>query len=1114
MNFFQSCSVATWRYSTKERLKSIEQDMDGHPPRTSGRLSSALGLDGPYSQEKFLKSGSGLYKLPGDRHFTDLNFHSNRIRNEKSRTFTAGYEALFTPPKSWSVAHAYGDESTKKIIMECLVGANNKLLQELEKRAGVIIQKNDRSEFHSSPKINATTFIHDSNRLGDSTIHFHNYISRAVLNPISNQLQGSGLSTQLMREAELLIGAIARQELVRLAKERNLAVELVKKIDKNGQIDLVPELAGIPKTLMDVHSGSSKRINNTLEARGQNLKTASRKSAVLANKINRPQKLARSKEEVRARNEELLELAGLKKDFVIDIYTGIKHGTKTIREPAEIVNQRTAYTHYQNANEVLDAALASITETSSVIKSKSDLIQVGLKQCNYVYESQDLIDALDTKITTGEVLFRFPEEVRQGAYFWADGKRKTEAFSLTTKMVVEQELQTDQLYANAIDTRLPVSTVSKVQEAIKEIEKSFQENLTPEQILEGKGRLTAGQEDMLYTIMLSTDAIVCIEGWAGSGKTTSAAGVQLISDNSLRDSTKELVTASKALLSVASKNGFNVVGIAPSNQAKLALIAAGISTGTMQALVRDGAIVKKSWENINEKTVIIADESSMWGTVDFNAIVDEAIKRKARIAFIGDRSQIQSVNRGSPFAQIADAAEEIGRKVTLSQEQRSKTLEAKEAHYFGRTDQLKALAVLRSAGAIYEGKSSEQHSYIVSEFMKMSEDERYITPVVVDTNKERRAITKQLRQALYENTITFATQEIYSFNKPELLNYANFEEGFIITMRNRSNEFKAQEKLTVLGIEQNKLIVQRENQTTTLFDPAIHGLKIQSVGVLDEMSTSVGEPIRFTANTTTLDGKQIVNGDRARITAIDKERKVFSATLIDWNGKKGDSFEISYAGKNTILNLRNGFASTIHSLQGATISKGFYILTNTSREAFHTAITRFRGVLGEWRTGIKILCKKVDSKLEAAITKSTAKLAAMPKEKISKIAKTNSFVLPSAASDFKLRINNEIRVPKAVETNNELIAEKLQEFKHRFGDHVLIAGSPEFIARAVAVAASKNLQMTFKNDVEIVAKVEVPQIQKQEAVVAVAVASPQLQQQVEAKIKVQHQQEEGLDLGL
>lgn len=1069
MFHFQSCSVKAWNYATKDRLNSIEQDMPGHPPKHTGGLCHQLGLSSTYKEELFLKAGSGLYKLAGENRFTDLNFHKNRVKSSKSRTFTAGYEAMFTPPKSWSVAHAYADEETKKLIMQCLEGANKKMLEEIEKRAGVIVQRDGVSEFHSS-KIAATTFTHGNSRDGDSYIHFHNYIKRAVWNPVSNELQGSGLNTQRIREAELLIGSIARQELIKLAKERGLAVQIERTLTRTGEIDFVPELAGVPTALVEAHSSASRRIENELNKTGKSLKTVQRKTAVLTNQITRPLKQARTQFEEDLRNREILVAAGFSQDYVVDATQGIKKGTKTVREPLEVVNGRLGYTHYQNASEALDAGIAHIIEREAVIASKSDLIAVALKQSNYVFEEKELEKAFDEKVEKKELIYRYPECVASGQDFYADGKRIKGAFSLTTKLVLEQEKTTIDLYRKSIQTRQAVSTAKEVENAIKEMEAEFKKNLSEREIESGKGKLTQGQVDMVYSIMMTTDAVLPIEGWAGSGKTTAAKVVQNLSKNELMNSTKDLVQSATTLVGVANRAGFNVVGIAPSNQARSALNEAGIQTSTMQSLVRNGAVIKRAWEAVNEKTIIVADESSMWGTLDFNAIVEETLRRGARIAFIGDREQLQSPLRGAPYSQIADVAEEMGRKVTLTQEQRSRTQEAKTAHFLARTDQVAAIEFLEKEGAVFQGSQQEQIEYIVEELKGLSLDELYKTPVIVDTNKARIEMTRAIRSGLgFQNEVTLNSQEVLNFTRAELLNVNNYEEGFIITMRSKSGEFKPQEKLTVLSVEKNFLTVERESGMKVSFDPAYNGLYIQSIGIHEEVHTSVGESIRFTGGLKSLEGVDIINGDRARVDEIDKKKKVIKCSLIDFDGKKTKEFSFNYGNKKQLISVRNGFASTIHSLQGATINRGFYLITNTSKEALHTAITRFRGQIADkkWSSGIKIVCKSVDSKLKELVKTSIRKLEALPKQDvIRKIAPVNAFILPSAFENIRERALNEVRVPKVLENDSTFIAEKMAEFKESFGKEMMVTGSPAFISKVEAL--TQNLGVELVRHVEAI----------------------------------------------
>lgn len=1114
---FKSTSVGGWRYPT--RLSSnIDQNMDGYPPKFEGSLSEKLGLK-EYSEEAYLKAGDGIYKLPDESRYTDLNHHKNRVKTSRSRTMIAGHQVVYSPPKSFSVAYAYAkDQKTKELIMEVILAGYKKVMEQTEKKCGVMVERKGVRQFVPSPQISYTTFTHNFSREGDANIHFHAMINRAVYNPITNELQGSGLDTQRAREAELEINAEGNRALIEAAYAAGLAITLRQSLNRHGQVEMVPELAGVPQALIEGHSNSSKRIERELQSRGQSLKTASTQAITTANQVTRPKKQARSEIEIEQRNQDILEECGLARDYDLDVYSGIKQGTKNVRESAAVTNNWIGYTHYQTPSEAVDAGIAHLTASEAVIRSVPDLVASTMKNCNYVYSSDEIQKAIDEKLESKELLFRFPELAANASYFCDKGKRREEAMSLTTSMIVQQERDTIRLYKQGLDRREPMSTPGAVKKAIADMEAVFKANLTAEEIASGKGKLSQGQQDMVLSIMLARDSTLAIEGWAGTGKTTAGQTIQNIANESrISQSTKNVIEVCLALEEMATpEKPINVVGIAPSNASRIALKEAGVHTNTLQSLVKNGAIIAKNWKDVGKNTIILADESSMWSTVDFNAIMAESQRRGALAVFIGDRDQLQSVQRGGPFRQICDLAEELGRKVELNEQQRSKTEESRVAHYYARKDQIEALNYLKEQDAVFEGNISEQYAHLVKEFENMgSDEERFATPIIVDTHKDRIAITKAIRSALYQDDVTVRTQEVIKMTEVELHNYINYEPDYIVTIRNRSPQFFAQEKLRVLSIEKNIVIVQREDGTTANFDPSKYGFNVQSIGFESKMSTSIGEPVRFNNGITSLENLKIINGARARVMDIDHKKKVMHLHLVSWDGKDGDKFSISFANKKELLPITNGFASTVHSLQAASIEKGYYLMSvGTSREAFHVAVTRFKGRDGQWLTGIKLVTSEINEDLKQAVTRSVAKLEALPVEKGERvIKKSNALVLPSAAEDPLESFKKAIRVPYVAEKNEDIILDKLLEYKETYGDKVHVAGSPEFMQLLKIISEANNVQVEFVNEPGLALKVETPQVQEQESDVAVSVTGPESHQHAEAEIEVKQEQEVGLDLG-
>ncbi len=156
--------------------------------------------------------------------------------------------------------------------------------------------------------------------------------------------------------------------------------------------------------------------------------------------------------------------------------------------------------------------------------------------------------------------------------------------------------------------------------------------------------LTDGQRNAVRTILLSEHRIVGVQGFAGTGKTRML---------------KEVVRLARDR---------PVIGLAPSSAAACVLaLEAGIGTTTLQWMLAryghsgDGPDLQEARERFRG-AVIIVDEASMIGTVQMRDLqrVAERIGA-ARLALVGDRLRLRSVEAGQPFRLLQEAGMETAR---------------------------------------------------------------------------------------------------------------------------------------------------------------------------------------------------------------------------------------------------------------------------------------------------------------------------------------------------------------------------------------------------------------------------------------------------------------------
>jgi conjugative relaxase-like TrwC/TraI family protein len=128
-----------------------------------------------------------------------------------------------------------------------------------------------------------------------------------------------------------------------------------------------------------------------------------------------------------------------------------------------------------------------------------------------------------------------------------------------------------------------------------------------------------------------TDGVSIIEAGAGTGKTTLAC----------------------VLVDAARRSGLQVIGLAPS------WVAADELSKSTQIEAMAIARWRYDFEHgrgnrLDEKTVIVVDESGMTGTRDMSAILTAAHEHGSKIVLIGDRRQLASVSGASALRAVSD----------------------------------------------------------------------------------------------------------------------------------------------------------------------------------------------------------------------------------------------------------------------------------------------------------------------------------------------------------------------------------------------------------------------------------------------------------------------------
>ena len=265
------------------------------------------------------------------------------------------------------------------------------------------------------------------------------------------------------------------------------------------------------------------------------------------------------------------------------------------------------------------------------------------------------------------------------------------------------------------------------------------QSLAPEAAVEarlGEARLNPGQQDAVRAILLSPHRTVGVQGHAGSGKTTMLRAV------------KEMAGERQ------------IVGLAPSASAVHVLAGeADIPARTLQGFltryrdVGDGIASPEKTEEARRAlggAVLILDEASMVGTVQMRALTRIAAQTDvARLALIGDRRQLRSVEAGQPFGLLQDAGMPTA-KMDEVVRQRDADLKAAVLHMVADEPRL---AVEGLGNGVLETESEELGRKAAQLWLDLDPSLRAGTAILAPTHELRAEINDAIRQGLEDEGV-------------------------------------------------------------------------------------------------------------------------------------------------------------------------------------------------------------------------------------------------------------------------------------------------------------------------------------------------------------------------
>jgi conjugative relaxase-like TrwC/TraI family protein len=794
-----------------------------------GRLAAQFGLAGAVSAEEFGKLSQGQHPETGEqlvRQRASYEYQDADGKTVKTMEHRAGWDATFSAPKSVSLtALVGGDDRVREAHRESVTTA----IEELEYYTQARIGGNHPPE--TTGKFIAAKFEHDTARPVDGYVAPQLHTHAVVFNLTERENgQPRAIQPQSLFASQQFATAVYQSELTYRLKD--LGYEIT--VGRSG----APEIKGYTQEYLDASSPRSQQIRGYLERTGR----SGWEAAEIAAHSTRDRKEINSPSEVMAAHRKLAADFGHQADAVV------RAAQKRQRHQEKPTNS------VDRVRESLTFSRDKNFEREAVVDERV-LIRDGLRRGMGDVTYAEVRGNLNARIESGE--FQAVERAH------SPGRQ----FTTAKTIAAEREI------------------VSRVREGQSQVEPVLSR---PHSIsfADRHQHLNRTQRSVVEDVLSSPDRIQGIQGFAGSGKTTTLSVIR----------------------SAAESQGYHIEGFAPTSRAARQLGEAGVQAGTLQRFLAQSIPQTPS----DHKHFYLVDESSLASTNQMREFLSR-IAPQDRVLLIGDTRQHQGVEAGRPFEQLQEAGM---RTAKLDEIVRQKDPELKSAVEMLATGQVSsAFDALRKQGRVREiSDADERIRAIARRYLEAPEKTLIVSP----DNASRCDLNSAVRQELkaigtvgaedHNLRVLVQRQEMTGAERSWASRY---EINDVIRYARGSNilGIEAGEYGTVIGVNSsaNMLTVERSTGELANYDPR----RLTGVSVYREVAHdfSTGDRLQFTAPDRELG---VANRDLGVIESVGHDGRI--TARLDNNRR------IEFQA-NEHRHFDHGYAVTSHSSQGLTAER-------------------------------------------------------------------------------------------------------------------------------------------------------------------------------------------------
>src|ERR1700688_4597373 len=757
-----------------------------------GRLVAQFGLAGIVSAEDFAKLSQGQHPQTEEqlvRQRASYEYQDAEGKTIKTMEHRAGWDATFSAPKSVSLsALVGGDQRVRDAHRDSVSVA----LDQLERYTQARIGGNHSPE--TTGRFIAAKFEHDTARPVDGYVAPQLHTHAVVFNVTErDNRQHRAIQPQSLFASQQFATAVYQSELT--YHLRQLGYEITT--GRSG----APEIKGYTQEYLDASSPRSQQIRQYLERTGRSGKEA----AKIAAHSTRDRKEIHSPGEVMAAHRKMAADFGHQADAVVRAaHERCQHQEKPVNS-------------FERVRESLTFSRDKNFEREAVVDERA-LIRDGLRRGMGEITHAQVRRNLDARVASGE--FQIVER-RQGI----PGRQFTTAKTIEAEREILCRMREGQ---NHVEPVLPRSQAIAVADHHQHLNRT--------------------QRSVVEDVLSSSDHIQGIQGFAGSGKTTTLAAIR----------------------GAAESQGYQVEGFAPPSRAARQLNEAGIEAGTLQ-----GFLVRTANSDLREqKHFYLVDESSLASTNQMREFLSR-LGPNDRVLLIGDTRQHQGVEAARPFEQLQEAGM---RTATLDDIVRQRDLALKSAVELLATGQVSAaLDLLQQQGRVKEIPNAEERIRAIAKSYVESPNN---TLIVSPDNASRSELNVAVRQEL--KAMGAVAPEDHAFRvlvqRQDMTGAerswpSHYEIGDVVRYTRGSKaigiDAAAYASVVAINPAANQLTVEKANKELATYDPR----RLTGVSVYREIDRqfSIGDRVQFTAPDKSLG---VANRDLAIVEAIHPDGRI------------------------------------------------------------------------------------------------------------------------------------------------------------------------------------------------------------------------------------------------